>query len=241
MLFTVYCSPYQKYFPYQYEPLQANRVNSIVVTPIDMIRARPQGINTQKISKLEAKITDYLHTNRYEIESNDLLVKNWEHEAGEFGGFFNPYTGKIDASKIAMCLVKAIGKTHEEQNFDGVLFVQLIERPAKLMGDRVYWDGCSRKLLDDNGDVITDVTWRGEMAALSIQVQLFDNQHHLVFQNIAAIEFPYELVEDHMEKKFVWKKELLFKDEEIEEGIGIALHPLIHYDRYPAKPNYYEE
>ena len=139
------------------------------------------------------------------------------------------------------CLIKVIAKTKETEKFDGVVFIQLIERPAKLMGDRVYWDGCSRKLLDDDGNVITEVSWRGEMNALSLLVQVFNDNHQLVFQNIGAIEFPFELKEEYDSKEFVWKKELQFNQDEIEEGISIAFHPLIYYSKYPKKPNYYEE
>jgi hypothetical protein len=109
------------------------------------------------------------------------------------------------------------------------------------MGDRIYWDGCSRKIFDNKGDVITDVAWRGEMNALSLQTQVFDNQHNLIFQNIGAIEFPFELMESYTEKQFEWKKSLQFKDEEIEEGIRIALHPLVPYEMYPKEPNFYDE
>jgi hypothetical protein len=237
----VSCSPYQKYFRYDYEIEKAKSIHSVIVTPIDMIRSRPKGTAMSEIRKLEEKIQDYLRSNGYEIEKNDALIKNWQNEADKVNGFFDPTTGRIDGSKISMCLLKAIGQTREKQSFDGVLFVQLIERPAKLMGDRVYWDGCSRKLLDENGDVITDVTWRGEIKALSLKVQLFDKNHNLVFQNIGAIEFPYELEESYAQKQFIWKKQLEFKDEEIEEGIKVAMHPLIRFEGYPEKPNYYEE
>ena len=235
------CSPYNKFFRYDYEVGRAKDIRSVVISPIDMIRDRPNGTDLTQIRKLEEKILNYLHTNGYVVEENELLVKNWQKEADKANGFFDPTTGKIDGSKISICLLKAIGKTREKQDFDGVMFLQLIERPAKLMGDRVYWDGCSRKLFDKNGDVITEVTWRGEMKALSLQVQLFDKEHKLVFQNIGAIEFPYELEESYTEKKFVWKSQLKFEDKEIEEGIKIALHPLIRFEGFPKNPNYYEE
>jgi hypothetical protein len=235
------CSPYQKYFKFDFEPQKAERIKSIVVTPIDMIQARPQGTDAATIKRFEMKIKEYLVSHEYIVESNDTLARNWKIESDKMDGFFDPSTGRLDAAKINICLIKAIAKTKEEQVFNGVLYIQLVERPAKLMGDRVYWDGCSRKLLDANGDVITATEWRGEMKGLSLQAQLFDGNHYMVFQNIGAIEFPFELDEDQNGKQFVWKKTLQFKDDEIKEGISIALHPLIPYDNYPRKPSFYEE
>ena len=114
-------------------------IHSIVITPIDMIRARPQGTDAMTIGKLELKLQNYLRSNGFAVEDNGLLVENWQNEAKEANGFFDPTTGKIDGAKISMCLQNAIGQTRKKQNFDGVLFVQLIERPAKLIADRAYW------------------------------------------------------------------------------------------------------
>ena len=116
------CSPYQKYFKYDFDQQKSGTIRTLVITPIDMIRARPQGTDAQSIKKLEIKIQNYLLSNGYNIEPNTALVKNWELESGKLNGFFDPSTGKIDASKISMCLVNAIGKTKTEQNFNSSLF-----------------------------------------------------------------------------------------------------------------------
>lgn len=240
LLCTLGCSPYQKYFRYSYEAEQTKAIRSVVITPIDMIRALPQGSNTHGIRRLEKRIENHLRSSGYEVLPNGLLAKNWVFEVEKVDGFFDPTTGRIDASKIARCLANAIEKTRENQDIDGVVFVQIIERPAKMVGDRVYWDGCARRIFDSRGDIVSDVSWRGEMKALSLQVQLFDKQHNLVFQNIGGIEFPFELVEEYAETRLEWKKELRFRDEEVEEGARIALHPLVHYGNYPKEPRFYE-
>jgi hypothetical protein len=239
-LSLISCSPYQKFFRYDYNLKEAERIRKVVITPIEMIRARPRGTDYAMMKNIEHIIKNYMERNGYVVVSNKILEENWKNEVKNMDGFFDPATGKIDASKISGCLIKTIAKTKETEEFDGVVFIPLIERPAKLMGDRVYWDGCARKLLNDNGDVITEVTWRGEMKALSLQIQVFDNNHHLVFQSVGGIEFPYELKEEYSSKEFAWKKKMQFKEDEIFEGIAIAFHPLIQYDKYPEKPVYYE-
>ena len=100
-----FCSPYQKYFRYDFKEDDAKLIKTVVVTPIDMIRMRPQGTNFQMINKLETSIKDYIINNRYNVISNKVLIENWINEVKKIDGFFDPATGKIDASKINGCLI----------------------------------------------------------------------------------------------------------------------------------------
>jgi hypothetical protein len=168
ILVVMNCSPYQMYYKYELQNQDLKNLKSVIITPIDMIQMRPKGADLKKINELEELIKNYLTRNGYDVISNKLLVDNWHNEIKNIDGFFDPSTGELDAQKISVCLMKAIAKTKEEVKIDGVIFIQLIERPAKLIGDRVYWDGCSRKLLDEYGNELVDIIWQGEMKALSL-------------------------------------------------------------------------
>lgn len=240
ILIGINCSPFQQYYKFSYDDLKVNKIKTIMLIPLAMIREPPQGASISTMNRLEESINAYLIKNGFNIISNELLTENWKEVIKGIPGFYDPATGQIDLNTINSCLLQAIEKTKQKKQFDGVLFFQLIERPANLMGDRVYWDGCSRHILDDDGQIITDVTWRGESKALSLLAQLFDGNNNLIFQNIGAIEFPYELQENYNSKELKWKDTLQFKQKDILEGIAIALHPLIFYSKYPQKPNFYE-
>lgn len=240
-LISISCSPFQVFNKYSYRQDKASHIKTVIITPIDMIRSNPKGTDYKKAKNLETAIEDYVRASGYSVMSNALLANKWRTEAQMAGGFFNPMSGEIDGVKISTCLMKAIGKTKEEEAFDGVVFAQLVERPAILMGDRVYWDGCSRKILDDNNDVVTGISWSGEMKAISLQIQVFDKNHQLIFQNIGPIEFPFELMSSYNSKEFVWKDTLQFNTDETKEGIGIAFYPFIGNVNYPKNPKFYED
>lgn len=234
-------SPYLRYYPFNYRKDTDKKIRTVIIAPIDMVQTRPQGMSVEQLRWLEKELALYMQTNGYQTLPNDILQRLWNSETAAISGFFNPSNGKVDADKISTCLMRAIAKTRNEQAVDGVLFVQLVQRPAKLMGDRVYWDGGARRIYDENGNVTTGVSWSGEMSALSLQIQLFNSNHQIVFQSIGPVEFPFVYQSGFRERQFVWKKQFILDEDEIHEGIAIALHPLIPYAGYPKHPQFYTD
>ncbi len=235
------CSPHLKYFHFEYNHEKCHQIKSVVVTPIDMVWDKPKGATDQCIAKVETTIEEYLKDNGFSVLSNKILEKHWEEESQKAGGFFDPRTGKVNGSKVSKHLMNTIKIAGEIQNFDAIIFLRIMKRPAKLVGDRVYWDGSSRKIYDDNGDVITDVTWQGEIGALSLSIQIFNRNQKLLFRSVGALEFPYEFSKTYTKKEFVWKQQFNFNTDEVMEGISVALHPFIAYKNYPKNPQFYQE
>jgi hypothetical protein len=204
-----------------------------------MIREPPQGLSPGKIRELEKSIEVYIREKGYHVGDNRQLAEEWKNEAQSEKGFYDPVSGQLDWPKIHACLMKAIERVNEKQNIDAVIFIQVVSRPARLMGDRVYWDGCSKKVYDDNGDEVLEVNWRGEIEGLSLRVQIFNRDRLLLFENIGALEFPYILHNSYQDINLKWKDTLRFDSNEIKEGMAIAFHPFIQDIRFPKHPKFY--
>jgi hypothetical protein len=239
MLLT--CTPFQQYFRYDYDEVKAKAIKSVVIVPADMVRERPRGMSAGDLRRFEDAFAGYVESHGYVVVNNASLMEKWRTEEKGAHGFFDPVSGKIDSAKLNVCLQRTIAQTHAEQDFDGVILPQFVLRPARLMGDRVYWDGSDRKIFEYNGDVVVNVDWRGEIDALSLQVQVFNKAHDEVLRNTGAIEFPFVLKKAYGREEFVWKDSLQLINEEIMEGIGVALHPFIPFADYPQRPRFSED
>lgn len=240
LLLFVSCSPYQKYYHYDYLPQSAKRIKSVLISPVELIREIPKGADPEKIRRLNRAIELYVKENGFTVVSNEQFVSNWTNQSKAAGGFFDASTGKINAAKIARYLGYALEDTKRNQKFDAFIDAQIIERPARLMGDRVYWDGSFRSIFDERGDKVIDVSWRGEPDALSLLIVVFGASNSVVFKSIGALEFPRVLKEMDNGQVLAWKDSLQFNKDEIEEAVKIAFHPFIKFDKYPQEPNFYE-
>jgi hypothetical protein len=219
----------------------SNEIKSVIISPLDMIRERPNNMSVQQIDKIDSMIAQYLEQNGIHVFSDSSLVSAWENETKKIGGFFDQTTGELIGSKINTCLTKSVTQVRQKIPVDGTVLTQFIARSAQLAGDRVYWDGCSRKLFDPNKNFISEGSFSGKIDALSLQVMIFDRDNQLVFQNIGGIEFPYILSDPDDTKEFVWKDSLTFNPVDAFESICLVFHPFIKWAKYPKSPNFYEE
>jgi hypothetical protein len=230
-----------KYYKYDYNRMMSNEIKSVIITPLDMIRERPKRMSVQQIDKIDSMLAHYLEQNGIHVFSDSSLVSAWENESKKMGGFFDQTTGELIGSKINTCLTKSITQVRQKIPVDGTVLAQFIVRSAQLAGDRVYWDGCSRKLFDPNKNFISEGSFSGKIDALSLQIKIFNRNNQLVFQNIGGIEFPYILSDPEDTKEFVWKDSLTLNQSDVYESICLAFHPFIKWVKYPKSPYFYEE
>ena len=189
-------------------------------------------------SRIDEFVRDYLKDSDFKLVSSAVFEDQWTGAVRRYGSPFNPTTGKINQSSFAKTLSYVFEQLRARDIVDAVIFTDLIEREISYGNsiNRVArWDGVSRKLSTQGpgSGVPSDFNWAQSVEAVSLWVNVFDMNLQAIFQSAGGIEVTQALSLKST-PKFVRRRNLLGNRRSIEEGVALALHPMIEMNSYPG-------
>ena len=228
-------------FPYQYQPELAKNSNiqRIMIVPVNY------GVPSRHYLQAHEPFIDqqaakYLQEAGYKTIPDKSFSSLWKKKILEYGEPYNPSTGKM--SNIYPEMLHASLTKLFEQNpaLDAVLFTDLIEEPLRFEKEgskHASWSGVSRNIrteriaYGEEAGITQNLTLQG----VSIELHLLNRNGALVHHSRGGIQIIQSLELNNTKGKVRRRKDLLQDEEEIEEGIRLALHPFIVMDDYPAR------
>lgn len=128
-----------------------------------------------------------------EIEVIIVTIEKSDSLQGAFmkdiGGFFNPYTGKLDKEKTKKWRRMLIREMEEKYNVDAVMFSSIRKVTAHFSSDRAKWDGASESVGKDRFlKTIMGISHSGDISALSLIVELREVNDSLLYLNAGGIQ-----------------------------------------------------
>ncbi len=189
--------------------------------------------------RVDSFVRERLEQSGFSLVSSALFQDSWDEAVRRFGSPFNPTTGAMNERRFATVLQSVFEALRERQAIDAVLFTDLLQREITYSGGigkrMARWDGVSRNL-DTTGTgtgVPNDFNWAVPVDAVTLLVNMFDIDLRALFQGAGGIEVTQSLRLKGT-PKFVRRKDVLANRRHIEEGVSLALHPLIEMPGYPG-------
>jgi hypothetical protein len=175
----------------------------------------------------------------YKVLPQREFSQRWDNAKLIYGDPVDPTTGRINTKTFIQLISAVRDQMREQTNVDGFVFTDLIEHEVVIgagMTRVARFHGVTRKpTLRGAGDGVTaDFDWAAPIAAISLQVSLYNLELKQVFAGIGGIDLS-DAVDTRSGRGFIRRRDILENEDFIDEGIQLALHPLITMKNWPGQ------
>lgn len=186
--------------------------------------------------RVDGFVRQHLEADGFEVVSSGVFEDQWKNAIRRFGQPYNQTTGKLNEKAFQRVMRQVFSELQARNTVDAVIFTDLIEREVTYgtaLNRTVRWDGVSRKLHTQGpgSGVPGDFNWHQPVEAVSLWVNVYTSNLEGVFQGAGGIEVTQGLSLKST-PKFIRRKNVLANKRTIEEGVALALHPMIKMEGY---------
>ena len=212
-------------------------IKRVIIADINL--GSPSRKYLQKHEKdVDSLVAEALESHGWEVVSSREFSLRWKNAVAIFGNPVDPTTGRVNGRTFTRIVQTVRDQIMESSNIDAIVFTDLLEKDVYFVQgvNRVArWDGVSRKppTQGAGNGVSVDFNWRAPVAATTIRVSVFDRNLNLIFNGEGGVSLN-EAVDTRNGTGFVRRREILGNERHIQEGIAIALHPLVAMDNWPG-------
>ena len=187
---------------------------------------------------VDGRIAEYLRDNGYNILPQREFSQRWNNATLIYGDPVDPTTGRINTKTFIRITQSIRDDMREKTDVDGFIFTDLIEHDAVVSGGMNHiarFNGVSRKpSLKGPGDgVSSDFDWSRPVAAVSLQISVYNIDLDQAFAGLGGIDLT-DAIDTRSGNGWVRRKDILENENYIDQGIELALHPLIVMDNWPG-------
>lgn len=224
---------------YNKEAFAQNKIKNVVVTNIN-IGPPSRNYLEKEAAMVDGRVSAYLKAGGFNVVSPREFAQRYSNAVLEYGDPVDPTTGKVNMKTFSIVMQKVRDQMREQTNIDAFVFTDLVE--VDVIFDQginrvARWDGVTRKpaLQGAGQGVSADFNWAAAVAAASIQITMYDMNLEKVFMGRGGIELT-DAVDTRSGTGFVRRRDILGNEDFIDEGIALALHPLIKMEGWPGTP-----
>lgn len=190
---------------------------------------------------VDSQLQNYLKHNGFVVQGNKGFEQQWKQAEDRLGPLFNVSTGQKTQAYDEAIRATASHIFSLNPNLQALIFTDLIESPVQYqMASKRFaeWHGTRRRVkLEGIGENIPEYfDWTVKLDAISIEITMINRDNDILFHSIGGIQVAQALVLGNNSAAFKRRNDLLENAKEINEGIALALHPLIKMKNYPQKP-----
>ncbi len=187
---------------------------------------------------VDGRIAEYLRDNGYNILPQREFSQRWNNATLIYGDPVDPTTGRINTKTFIRITQSIRDDMREKTDVDGFIFTDLIEHDAVVSGGMNHiarFNGVSRKpSLKGPGDgVSSDFDWSRPVSAVSLQISVYNIDLDQAFAGLGGIDLT-DAIDTRSGNGWVRRKDILENENYIDQGIELALHPLIVMDNWPG-------
>lgn len=207
--------------------------------------SKPSRVYMQEFEpKIDNMLMEYMQTNGYTFAPPHVFSNAWNTAIRQTGDSYDPTTGRFKTDTHMKALALAIQYLKDNSEAAGIVFTDLLEyQVAYIHGTKhnAKWHGVTRRFekMGVGNTVPADFDWGRTAAVASLWVNIFDIESmQRVFSGVGGIDGMEAINMKLSEPRFSRNKDLFDNDDNINEGIQLALHPLIDMPYWPGvKPN----
>ncbi len=229
-------------YPFQINgaALKAQPVKTVLIASVNVSGAPTKSILRAPAKRIDRELEKYLRANGFRIAPQHIFDNAWKQAIYRYGNIYDPTSGKVDRNSWNAVMATTLTAVREHGGIDGILFTDVIEHDVQhSAGLQHYarWYGVTRKPATQGAGsgVPVGFNWTQTIKAASLAVTLYNMSGDPVFVSRGGLDTLHAIDMRNPEAGFVRRKKLLKSDSVIEEGIQLAMHPLIPMKKYPGK------
>ncbi|KGE05136.1 hypothetical protein [Pseudohaliea rubra] len=229
-------------FPYEIEQerLAEEPLKTVIIPHVNL--GSPSRNYLEPVEpQLDSLLTRYLKDNGYEVLPQRLFRQHWNTAARAFGDPVDPTTGRVNMKTFTRLMQSVRDRLAEDTDVDAFVFTDIVELEVPFSGGLKHiarWDGVARRpTLDGPGSGVTaDFDWGRPAAVASLQVTVFDMELKRVFVSRGGLDATDAVDTRSSSGGYTRRRNILENETFLQEGVRLALHPLIPWEQWPGNP-----
>ena len=215
------------------EALQKETIKSVLIADINYLQPSRRYLN-KKADFVDAQLEQFLLNRNVKVISNRVFTRQWDKKKTRFGNTYDANTGQ-QTSHFTSALTATLEQVFTSRpQLDAIIFTDLLSvsiEDAQSSMRTVQWHGVSRKVkvqgLGDGNEA--NIDWIKSINGISLAVHIINREQQQVLENVGGIQVAQTLNLQNKFTKLKRRKDLLQNENEIEEGIQLALQPWLDY------------
>lgn len=222
-------------YTWKKEVFQEIQPKRIIISHVNL-GAPSRSYLTKHESKIDNIVKARLIEAGFELSDQQKFKSLWRGAVRKHGEPYDKETGQGKVQVLEAILFDVLSEVEKENLADAVLFTDLVERNVILGGrneKRAQWDGVSRgPKLSSPGSVPEDFNWNQPMSAVSLMAVLYSSDQRFLFKSAGGLEITRAIDTRNSKARLVRREKMLSNNKHINEGVALALHPLVVIDNY---------
>jgi len=186
------------------------------------------------------RVQEYLEDAGYEVRPQREFSQRWNNEVLSYGDPIDPTTGHVNQKSFIQIVQAVRDQLRDQTDIGSIVFTDIIEKEIYYeqgMNRVTRFDGVTRKpaIQGAGSGVTAEFDWSRPVAAATMRVAWFNMDLGRVFSGEGGMEVT-DAVDTRSGTAFVRRRDVLENENQIDEGIAIAFHPIIAMKKWPGNP-----
>ena len=222
------------------ERLAANPLRTVVIPHVNL-GAPSRNYLAEAAPRVDARLSAYLKDKGYTVLPQRLFRQYWNIAVRAYGDPVDPTTGRVNMKTFSQIMRSIRERFAEDGELQAFVFTDLVELDVPFNNGLKHlgrWDGVSRRpsLQGPGSGVSSDFNWGMTAAVASVQVTVFDMELKRLFVSRGGLDATEAIDTRSSRGRYVRRRTILENETHIDEGVALALHPLIEMKNYPGNP-----
>lgn len=227
-------------FEMQEQRIADNPIKTVVIPHINLGTPSRNYLQREE-PRIDGYVSTYLKNNGYKVLPQREFKQHWNNAVLAYGDPIDPTTGKVNMKTFSQIMVSVRDRMTEETDLDAFVFTDLVELEIAFSAGLKHiarWDGVQRKpsLQGPGNGVSTDFDWNMQAAVASIQISVYDMELQRVFVSRGGMDATEAIDTRSSSGRYVRRRNILENEDNVKEGIALALHPFIEMEDWPGNP-----
>jgi hypothetical protein len=195
---------------------------------------------TKREAFVDARVQEYLEDAGYEVRPQREFAQRWNNAILIYGDPIDPTTGRVNQKSFIQIVQAVRDQLREQTDIGSIVFTDIIEKDVYYeqgLNRVTRFDGVTRKpaVQGAGSGVTAEFDWSRPVAAATLRVTWFNMNLERLFSGEGGMDVT-DAVDTRSGTAFVRRRDVLENENHIDEGIAIALHPVIPMRNWPGNP-----
>jgi hypothetical protein len=189
---------------------------------------------------IDARVTEYLESADYDVRPQREFSQRWNNAVLIYGDPIDPTTGRVNQKSFIQIVQAVRDQLRQQTDIGSIVFTDIIEKDVYYeqgLNRVTRFDGVTRKpaIQGAGSGVTADFDWSRAVSAATLRVAWFNMDLERMFSGEGGMEVT-DAVDTRSGTAFVRRRDVLENENQVDEGIAIAFHPVIPMKNWPGNP-----
>ena len=185
-------------------------------------------------------MAEYLESAGYEVRPQREFSQRWNNAVLIYGDPVDPTTGRVNQKSFIQIVQAVRDQLRQQTDIGSIVFTDIIEKDVYYeqgLNRVTRFDGVTRKpaIQGAGSGVTSEFDWSRAVSAATLRIAWFNMDLERLFSGEGGMEVT-DAVDTRSGTAFVRRRDVLENENQIDEGIAIAFHPVIPMKNWPGNP-----